>query len=166
MAYVPTGTTAINVTFEDRDKNPSIVSFFAPAAAVTADVESFARGTLATNLAALSNASIRRITITHTFENDAFVQPPEESDVERKGVFVWQASDRTTSKNEIPSINNTLVIDGTDTINTTAAAVSTFKAMMVDTGLWDVYGMGNYRGVKLIDYKSAPIKIHRASSKG
>lgn len=166
MAFVATSTKSINVTFEDRDGNESIVSFFAPGAAVTADVETFATGTLITRLSALSNATIRRVTMTHTFENDAFAQPPEESDVERKGVWVWQANDRSTSKNEIPSLKNTLVIDGTDTINTVHADVVAFFNMMVDTGLWDVYGMGNYRGVKLIGTKSAPKKIHRASSKG
>lgn len=166
MAFVATGTKGINVTFEDRDGNQSVVSFFAPAAAITADVETFATTTLVANLAALSNAGIRRVTMTHTYENDAFAQPPEESDVERKGAFVWKALDRTTSKNEIPSFNNTLVLDGTDTINTTAAAVVTFIGMMVSTSLWDVYGMGNYRGIKLIGTKSAPKKIHRKSNDG
>ena len=166
MAYVPTGTTVISVTLEDRDGNQSPIQFHAPSAAVIEDVETFATGTLATNLLALSNATIRRISVHHTFENDAFAQPPEESDVERKGVFVWTAEDRTTSKSEIPSFKNTLVIDGTDTINTTNAAVIAFMDMMEDSGLFDVYGMGNYRGVKIVGIKSAPEKHHRASKKG
>lgn len=166
MPMVATGTTQINVTLEDRDKNTATVTFYAPAAALTEDVETFATGTLMTHLTALSNATVRRITINHTFENDSFAAPPEESDVERKGVFVWASQDRTTSKCEIPSFRSTLVIDGTETINTTDAAVVAFKAMMVDTGLFDTYGMGNYRGIKLVDYKSPPEKHHRASNKG
>lgn len=166
MAFVPTGTTVISVTFEDRDLNTSTVQFFVPAAAVTADVETFAIGTLVTNLAALSDAFIRRVNVSHTFENDTYVLPVEACDVERKGVFVWQATDRTTSKNEIPSVKNTLILDKTQNINTTDAAVVAFQDMMIDTGLFDVYGMGNYRGIKLIGTKSAPKKIHRESNKG
>lgn len=166
MAFVATGTQAINVTFEDRDGNQSTISFFVPGAAVTEDVETFATGTLITRLTALSDAFIRRVTMTHTFENDTYVQPVEACDIERKGVWVWKAEDRTTSKNEIPSIKNTLVLDGTNFINTTDAAVIAFKDMMVDDGLFDTYGMGNYRGIKLVDTKSAPEKIHRKSSKG
>ena len=166
MAFPQTGTTIISVTFEDRDKNLSTVAFHAPSAAVLANVETFATSTLITNLTALSDAFIRRVTVHHTFENDTYVQPVEASDVERKGVFSWYADDRTVSKNEIPSIKNTLVLDGTNNLNTTDAAITTFIAMMVDTGLWDVYGMGNNRGVKLRGTKSAPHKIHRASSRG
>lgn len=166
MAYVPVGTQSITVTWEDRDGNQSPVQFFVPEAAVTEDVETFATGDLVTTVGPLSDASIRRITITQVFENDSFAVPVEASDVERKGVFVWQAEDRTTSKNEIPSIKNTLVLDGTNKLNTADALISAFIAMMVDTGLIDVYGMGNYRGIKLIGTKSAPQKIHRKSSKG
>lgn len=166
MAFVATSTKSMSLTLEDRDKNQSTITFHAPGAVVTADVETFALGTLATNIGALSNAGIRRISITHTYENDSFVQPPEESDVERKGVFVWVSDDRTTSKNEIPSLKNTLVLDGTDFINTTDSNVVTFMNMMIDSGLWDTYGLGNYRGIKLRGTKSAPKKIHRGSNEG
>jgi len=166
MAFVPAGVQAMNVTFEDRDKNTGTVAFFVPAAVITADVDTFATTTLPTILAPLSDAFIRRISIQRTWENDTYVQPVEAADVERKGVFVWSALDRTISKNEIPSIKNTLVLDGTNTINTTDAAIVAFIAMMVDTGLLDVYGLGNYRGIKLTGTKTAPRKIHRASSKG
>lgn len=166
MAFVAAGTQAMNVTFEDRDLNTSVVSFFVPSAVVTADVNTFATGDLVTTLGGLSDAFIRRVTVTRSFENDTYVQPPESCDIERKGMFSWRASDRTTSKNEIPSIKNTLVIDGTNNLNIADPLVSAFIAMMVDAGLLDVYGLGNYRGVKITGTASAPRKIHRASSKG
>jgi hypothetical protein len=166
MAYVPAGAQGVSVTFEDRDKNSSSVAFFAPAAVVAADITTFATTTLPTTLGALSDASIRRLTVTRTFENDAFVVPPESCDIERKGMFVWRAADRSTSKNEIPSIKNTLVIDGSNLLNIADPLVSAFIAMMVDTGLLDVYGLGNYRAQKLIETASAPRKIHRANSRG
>jgi hypothetical protein len=166
MAFVPAGTQVISVTFEDRDVNQSTTQFFVPAAAVAADVATFARGTLVTNLAAISDASIRRVTIHQTYDNDSFVLPPETCDIERKGLFSWRASDRTRSKTEIPSIKNTLVLDKTNNILTSDPAVAAFIAMMVDTGLFDVYGMGNYRGVKLVDTITAPRKIHRGSNEG
>ena len=166
MAFVAAGTQAMNVTFEDRDLNPSTVSFFVPSAVVTADVNTFATTTLPTTLGALSDAYIRRITVTRSFENDTYVQPPESCDIERKGMFSWRAQDRTTSKNEIPSIKNTLVVDGSNILNIADPLVSAFLAMMVDAGLLDVYGLGNYRGVKIVGTASAPRKIHRASSKG
>lgn len=166
MAFVAAGAQSMAVTFEDRDTDQATVDFYVPAAAVTADVGTFATGTLITTLTALSNASIRRVTLTRTYENDAFVTPVEASDVQRKGVFSWVASDRTRSRNEIPSIKNELVLDGTEFLNSGDAAVQALINMVVDTGLIDVYGLGNYRGVKLVQMAGAPYKRHRASAKG
>lgn len=166
MAFPATGAQSMAVTFEDRDTNQSTVDFYVPSAAITADVATFATGSLITTLTGLSNASIRRVTLSRTYENDAFVTPPEESDVQRKGVFSWVASDRTKSRNEIPSIKNTLVLDGTDFLNSGDPLVQALITMVVDEGLIDVYGLGNYRGVKIVQMSSAPYKRHRKSVKG
>lgn len=166
MAFVADGAQSMAVTFEDRDTNQSTVDFYVPEAAITADVAAFATTDLITTLAALSNASIRRVTLSRTYVNDAFVQPVEASDVQRKGVFTWLANDRTKSRNEIPSIKNELVIDGTDFINASDAGVAALIAMVVDAGLIDVYGLGNYRGVKIVQMSGPPYKRHRKSTRG
>jgi hypothetical protein len=166
MAFVKAGTQVMTVTIEDRDQNTASASFYVPSAVVTADVDEFATTTLPTKLGALSDGYIRRITVTQTYENDTYTQPVEACDIERKGSFVWKAEDRSVSKNEIPSFKNTLVVDGTNIVDVANAAVSDFIAMVVDTGLLDVYGLGNSRGTKIVATASTPVKIHRKNSRG
>lgn len=166
MAFVADGAQSMSVTFEDRDKNQSTVDFYVPAAVVSGDITTFVTGDLPTTLGALSNAGIRRVTVSKSWEQDTWVVPVEASDVQRKGVFPWLASDRSKSRNEIPSIKNELVIDGTDFILQSDAAVTAFVAMVVDAGLLDVYGLGNYRGVKITGLDGVPYKRHRKSTRG
>lgn len=166
MAIVSVGTKAINYTFEDRDGNTATLTLYAPADVITEDVETWATTTGAALVQALSDSQIRSVTIVQSYEEDTIVQPVEASDVERKGVWDFKVAGGGHSTFRVPSIKNTLVIDGTKFINRADAAVVAFEAAVIDTGLFDLYGLGNFRGDKLTALNNIPFKSHRGSQNG
>lgn len=165
MAFTANGTTKMIFTFEDRDKNTSRLTLYVPGLALVEDVAAWATGAGATLLQALSNALITDISINQNFKQDTYVQPVEASDVERKGTFTFGDGIGTSTFN-IPSFINEKVVDNTQIINTADTAVAAFIAAMIDAGLFDAYGLANYRGEQLIELVNAPKKTHRGSSKG
>lgn len=166
MAIVADGTKTILYTIRDRDNNLATLTLYAPALAVTEDVVTWATTTGWDLINGMTNGQLVRVTVQQGYYDNAPVQPPEESDVERKGLFSFNVEGGGVSSFRIPSFDNALVIDGTNTINTTAPAVSNFTAAMVDAGLFDLYGMGNFRGSKLISVNNAPRKVHKGSNIG
>lgn len=167
MPYVMDGDWVASITFVDRDKNKSTMRFRLPEA-LDRDAAQASLVAIATSAAALSDAAVSDITLTASWFNDAYnpATVAESSDVERKGVFQFSTANRNISTFELPSILNTLVIDGTETINTTAAAVSTFQNTMLNTAL----GAGNSPVTNYgEDYTAtygAPYKRHRGSKRG
>ena len=166
MALSAPTTWEFTLVLTDRDNNKAPVSFFAPAAVILGDLETFITGTLIPNVEALSDAVVTSYHIGRSAFDYAPAQAPETSDVERKGVFSFRVDGGGILTNQIPSIKNTLVVDGSNLLNPADAAVTTFIAMMTDTGLLDVYGMGNFRGDALLAQSSPPHKIHKKSNKG
>lgn len=167
MPLSAAGTATINYAFEDRDKNRSTLTLYAPSAAITENVETWATGAGATMLQALTDARIVEVSVIRNFrETDMATLAPETSDVERKGLFSFEVDGGGVSSFRIPSFLNSLVIDGTNTINTTAPAVVAFQNAMVDAGVFDLVGLGNFRGDKLIAPATPPRKVHRGSMKG
>lgn len=166
MPIAAVGTKAINYTFYDRDNNSATLTLYAPADVITEDVEAWAIGTGAALAQAMSDAQIRQVTIVQTYEESTIVQPVEASDVERKAVFDFKVAGGGHSTFRIPSIKNTLVVDGTKYINRADAAVVAFEAAVIDTGLFDLYGLGNFRGDKLTALNNVPFKSHRGSNDG
>lgn len=156
-----------NLTIEDRDKNKSRCTIPFPATVTIAD--------LITNLAAIE-ALVAALTDAYIVDGTISIDlkqttvnatpPPETSDVERKGSFTFKtAVEGSFAKVEVPSIANTLVIDKTNLVNESDAAVAAFIAFMTGGlgGLTGepVNGVGNDI-TELINAK----KIHRGSSKG
>lgn len=166
MAIVPSGAKRMNFTFEDRDKNRSTLTLYAPSAVVSDDAATWATTDGVALLQPLTDARIASISIIDEYVNDDLTVPVEASDVERKGLFSFDVEGAGVSSFRIPSFLNTKVIDGTNTINTADAAVQAFINGMIDAGLIDVYGLGNFRGDKLVALATAPRKVHRGSTKG
>lgn len=166
MAIVAYGTTAMIFGFTDRDKNTATLTLYSPAAAVTEDVSTWASTTGATLVQNLSNAKLSSISIIQRYVNDDLTPPVEASDVERKAVFSYDVDGGGVSTFRVPSIINEKVVDGTKFINPADAAVIAFQAAMIDAGLFDVYGLGNFRGSKLLVANGAPYKSHKGSENG
>lgn len=167
MAIVAAGTSAILFNFQDRDENTASLTLYSPSAAITEDVATWASTTGAGLVQALSNAKLISISIIQRFVNDdVSTLPVEASDVERKAVFSYDVAGGGVSTFRIPSIDNTHVVDGTKFLNPTDTAVAAFQAAMIDAGLFDVYGLGNFRGDKLVAPNGAPYKAHKGSNKG
>lgn len=166
MAMVSVGTKAINYTYTDRDDNTATLTLYAPNDVITEDVETWAIGPGLTLAQGISNATITGLSITQNYEENAPAIAVEASDVERKALFSFKVDGGGTSSFRIPSVRNELVVDGTNVLNQADASVSGFIAAMTDTGLFDLFGMGNFRGDKLTALASVPRKVHKNSTKG
>lgn len=156
-----------NLTLQDRDGNKGRCEISFPSTISIVD--------LVTNLAAiealvaaLSDAYIVDGTISIDLRQTTVNAnpPPETSDVERKGSFVFKTEvEGSFAKIEIPSIANTVVIDGTNLIDKSNVAVAAFVNFMIG-GLLDLTGSPvNGPGNDITELVTAK-KIHRGSSKG
>lgn len=167
MAFVMDGDWVATITFTDRDTNKATMQFRLPSTLERDDALTSLTA-IANAAAALSDAAVSDISLTQSWYNDAYnpATVAEASDVERKGVFQFRTASRNISTFQVPSILNTLVIDGTDTINSTAAAVSTFQNTMLNTTL----GAGNSPvtnyGEDYTAVQGAPYKRHRGTRRG
>lgn len=167
MAMVTNAFWWVAASFKDRDDNYSSLSFKLPAA--LSDTEAVTAALVVINAAdALSDAVLTGYTISRGSVDHVAIATgaPETSDVERKGVFVWRADNGQTVKIEVPSILNTLVVDGTNVIAPTDAAVLAFVNGVINTGI----GAGNSpitnAGASLVALTEPGKKVHRKSSKG
>lgn len=157
---------AVTLTFQDRDRNKRTSTVNFPGTLTIAD--------LAANLAAieaafaaLSDAFIvdGTVTIDLVQTTVAAGPPPETSDVERKGSFVFKTEAGTTAKLEIPSIANTLVVDDSNVIDRNDPAVQAFIGLVLN-GIPPVVGEPvTGSGISYSTFEIAR-KIHRGSSKG
>lgn len=150
-------------SFIDRDDNVRTTEVNLPGDTDIDVAQSFyiSTGTL---IEAMSDAVLVGALLTIPFDVDpAPGVAAETSDVERKGVVTFQTSARTPAKYEIPSIRNTLVVDGTNILDANAAAVIAYIGLMVNgaSGVNPVSGAG----LDLIRLHSAR-KIHRGSRRG
>lgn len=167
MAFTADTTWAANARFQDRDRNTATMSIRLPAALTYAAAETAALAVF-NAAAALSDAILYDYHLGRgATDYDLLVAlPPETSDVERKGVFSFRATNGQTIKLEVPSVLNSLVVDGSNILLVSDANVVAFVAAVLDTGL----GAGNSpvtnAGVDLIASQGTPHKIHRKSAKG
>lgn len=141
----------------DRDRNPGSVEMFVDTTLDFVAVEAKASAMVAL-VGALMDAAITNYTITRAVVDDVAPQPPETSDVERKGVFRFQLADGRFTSMSVPSFRNDKVIDGTNVINTSDVAVAAFVAAVIADG-------GDRVGIDIDELVSAK-KTHRKSSKG
>lgn len=167
MALTGTLTYDTTLVFQDRDKNTASVSarFDSALTASGLETELLALGAA---IAAVVDSVLVAISYTRTLQEiDQTVlnSAPETSDVERKGVFVFNTSYGTNSKMELPSIKNTLVVDGSNIINMADAAVIAFLAA-VAPGTPGAASPLDPAGGTLTFSGTAAHKMHRKSSKG
>lgn len=168
MALTDNPTWQVSLTYADRDRNTSKIGFHLPAALTFAQAGA-AMSTVTSLIEPLTDAVlVAQSLVLGQYESTWPATPaPESSDVERYADFSFIGAvkpARTTIR--IPSILNTLVIDGTNTVNIADAAVAAFIAGFIDTGL----GVGNSpvtnSGVDLVSLGATPEKKHRFSAKG
>jgi hypothetical protein len=168
MALVADTVWTISLTYVDRDKNKSVVQIYVPAALTNTEATVILNGVVA-EIAPLTDAVLLKTALSIGSLEDTWPATPavETSDVERYAEFIF-STDRppVKSKISIPSFLGTKVIDGTNTVNTSDADVSTFMAYMINTGI----GVGNspvgYAGDDLTAIFSAPEKKHRKNKNG
>lgn len=167
MALTPDNVWTCSASFVDRDLNGSSIAVFLPAALTFAQADT-AFAEVRTAMAVLLDSVIQGWNMGKGAHDYALVvgSAPETSDVERKGVFQWRAANGALLKLELPSIKNTYVIDGTNTIDPTDLDVIAFVDTMINTTI----GAGNspvtYLGSDLVAGFGTPHKIHRKSKKG
>jgi hypothetical protein len=151
------GPWSIDFRYKDADENSSTFTMYMQEAAAFADVETFA-GLVRAAVEPLTDAVLTGYSITRNVFEDAPADAPETSDVERKGYFLARLSDTRSTSISIPSIENSLVVNGTNVINRAAAQVVAF----VD--LWQASGVDRV-GTDLIRVEKAE-KRHRGSTNG
>ena len=158
----------VTASIADRDTNVRTFSFNLPAALTLAAATTAAEAVITLAMVLINGTLVRYNLSTGKYETTyPATLPPEESDVERKGVFVFAtATFGQHVKIELPSFNNDYVVDKTNAIDPNDADVAAFIAAVIDTGL----GAGNSpvsaSGADVTGLFSAPQKIHRRSTKG
>lgn len=165
MALEPYATYRVSVSLRDRDNNLSSVGFNYPSANTIGNVEAELTGTVIPAIQALSDAVVVGWSINYGAGDNVAPLAPETSDVERKGVFTFRADNGQIVKFEIPSIRNTLVVDGTNVLNPADAGVIAFISAMTAAGVDGLQAVSNVGGLLLAQASPAK-KMHRRSSKG
>lgn len=167
MPIVRQDVYGLTVTGLDRDKNRGSLQFYVSTANTVLEVITALEATIIPAVQGVSDMLVTGWNISSTAElDDLSALAPEASDVERKGVFSFGCADGSSMVLQVPSFRNTLVIDGTNTINTTDAAVTAFTNMIVSDAILALVRPRNYRGVDVNSVVKAPYKRHRASSRG
>lgn len=165
MALAQQPTYNVSLSLIDRDRNVSSMSVHIPTSSLIGAVETWVSGTLIPAVQGISDAVVKAWSISTSAVDDAAVAlAPEAADVERKGVFSFRAADGSAYVVNVPSILNTVVIDETNIIDKTDAAVIAFRDAMLNTsGL--LITPSTYLASDLIMLDKA-VKHHRGSSHG
>jgi hypothetical protein len=164
MALALQPTYNVTLTLIDLDWNTSSMTVHVPAASVIGTVETFVTGTLIPAIQGISNAVVKAWSVTRTaVDNAAVTDAPEESDVERKGVFSFRAADGSAYVVNVPSLINDVVIDRTNLIDIGDALVISF----LDAITAGIAGSlpSTYLGSDIVRIDHAR-KMHRGSRRG
>lgn len=159
MALTDSNLWAATFTFRDKDGNTSSAQSFADGALLYAAASTkFAAD--AGLMGALSDAELKQITITRTFNDpDLLVNGAgPASDVERKGAFVFVDSQYKPVTISIPSLKYGVTLEGSNKINRLDPAVIAFIGEVTVSGR-------TYRNLDIIRVVDAE-KRHRRSSDG
>ena len=155
----------LNFTVQDRDKNNSTVGFFVDTVNTIAEIELAATTYYIPDLQALTDGVVKSWSVTSIWEESALALAPETSDVERKGVFSFRASNGAAFTMSIPSIKNTKVIDRSNIVNAADTDVAKFISDMLSSGLLALVRPRTYLGADLASFDKAE-KHHRGSTRG
>lgn len=163
MALVRSPVYTITFTIQDRDLNTSNLTTYALTANTIAELTADVDLRYIPAIQGMSNGVITRVTYSTTYEEDSNVLAPEESDVQRKGLFSYKAANGATYSIHIPSLRNTLVVDRTNVIDVSAGAGQTFNNLILDGGF--VTRPVTYLGSDIRALLKAE-KRHRGSTSG
>jgi hypothetical protein len=148
----------LTISVLDYNNEESTTSIFLPAATDIAEI-ALNVAAFETVIAALTTGFITGAGLSRRFNQ---TDPREvlvaggNSNVQRKGVFVFENSFGTYNKYTIPSIDRTLVLPNSDAINVTAPAVAAYVALMTAPDILPIPGArpvgGNgYQLVRLVE---------------
>lgn len=165
MALTTDPTFNVTVGVRDRDNNYRTVSASYPSTNTIDNVTDEVTGSLIPAIQGATDGVVVGYTISLGAYDYAAPEAGESSDVERKGVFGFRANNGQTMKIEIPSIKNTLVVDGTNVLDITDPLVLAVEAAYMTAGLDGLAATTSIGGV-LAAREGVPHKIHRRSSKG
>ena len=165
MALVRNPVYSLTFSFEDRDKNTSTVGFYVGTGNTILEIETAANTYYIPDLLALSDATLKQWSVSSVWEEDSVPLAPETAEVQRGGLFSFQAANGAPFHMTIPSIRNTLVIDRSNIINASDPAVATFISNMLSSGPLALVRPRTYLGSDLRSFEKA-VKRHRASTKG
>lgn len=168
MALARGATVNVTYTFRDRDNNNSRTSVQLPSALTDADAETAALAVGAA-LQGASDAVLVAVSMSYDYLDTVALatQAPETADVERKGVFVFRADNpNIKSRIEVPSIKNTLVVDGSNVLNIADPLVIAVRDAVINSALGPGNSPVSVGGIDLTALAGTPHKTHRGSSKG
>lgn len=168
MALVADAVWTIVLSFRDNDSNSATMTMYFPGSESAANVQTAITGTLIPAVQGITDAVVTGYRYSYgAKETDPLVlDAPETSDVERKASFVFRDEGLGTMKLEIPSVDNTLVIDGTQNLDPANPLVAAFINAIIDTGVADLGNFVTFRNLALIERLGGVRKIHRGSQKG
>jgi hypothetical protein len=150
----------------DRDQNKSTTEFFVDTANTILEVITAIETYIVPRVSALSDAVCTGWSINSAAVDATPATPAETSDVERKGIFPFQAANGASYTLQIPSIKNTLVVDGSNAILTTQTDVANFIELVTSPTLLALVRPTTYLGSDIARLASVPTKKHRRSSRG
>jgi hypothetical protein len=166
MALVRSPVYTLNITLQDRDRNKSTLSFYVDTVNTIAEIQTAITSYFIPRIVAITNALVTGWSIvTSAEDSDVTAVAPEVSDVERKGVFSFRAANSASYVLSVPSIQNTMVVDGTNKIDIANAAVVDFVELVTSPTLLALVRPRTYLGSDITRLDKAE-KHHRGSRNG
>jgi len=149
---------SVSIQVADRDLNKSDVNFKIDPATTLAAAQTLVANAIAA-LDPITNGLIYGWSISlGAEETDPAVVAVEASDVQRKGQFKFTSDIGTPMRIEVPSIDNTKVVDFSNIISNADADVAAFITFYLANALTNSgAGASQFNGAE---------KIHRKSSRG
>jgi hypothetical protein len=167
MALALLDNASVTVSMIDRDFNKATVTANVLGSLAFTVIDGWITGDLIPAIEGLSNGVVTGYSVSYGAKDLAAVNTgaPDASDVERKLVFTFVAADNTKGKVEIPSVDNTHIVDGTDVASLTDTAVAAMRDVFTTAGTGGVNAV-SASGAVFSGMTSTPHKIHRKSTKG
>lgn len=165
MPLVASPVWSVSVGFQDRDQNISATTVNYSSATSVTDLITEVEDVLIPALQGISNASVISYRISLGANDLDAPVAAEASDIERKAVFQFQAANGAKTKIEVPSVNNSLVVDGTNILDLSNPAVTAVRDAFIVAGA-DADQPTTSLGAVVTRMFGIPHKIHRGSSKG
>lgn len=165
MALFTNPFYTVTVNFQDRDLNVGSTQIYVGQNVLVSEIITALDNIFVPKVTALSDATYIGWSVSRGATETTPTLAPETSDVERKGVFTFVGSNNRPVAMQIPSIKNSLVVDGTNKLNRTDTAVTAFTTLMVDGTIMGIARPVTVTGADIVRFKDA-YKGHRGSNQG